>query len=38
MVNKINVINRLPEILSNIKSIKTVVIINYPGQKYLKII
>ena len=34
---QINVIKRLPEIISNIKSIKTVVIINYPGQKYLKI-
>tara|TARA_B100000424_G_scaffold244257_1_gene214417 strand:- start:3026 stop:4981 length:1956 start_codon:yes stop_codon:yes gene_type:complete len=34
---QINVIKRLPEIVSNIKSIKTVVIINYPGQKYLKI-
>ena len=34
---QINVIKRLPEIVSNIKSIKTVVVINYPGQKYLKI-
>ncbi len=34
---QINVIKRLPEIISNIKSIKTVVVINYPGQKYLKI-
>ena len=33
---EINVINRLPEIISNIKSIKTVVVINYPGKKYLK--
>ena len=34
---QINVIKRLPKIVSNIKSIKTVVVINYPGQKYLKI-
>ena len=26
----------MPEIISNIKSIKTVVVINYPGKKYLK--
>ena len=33
---EINVIERLPEILKKIKSIKHVVIINYPGQKLLK--
>jgi len=33
---EINVIDRLPEILKKIKSIKHVVIINYPGQKLLK--
>jgi acetoacetyl-CoA synthetase len=32
----INVIERLPQILKKIKSIKHVVIINYPGEKYLK--
>ena len=34
---EINVIQRLPFILKKIKSIKTVVIINYPGKKFLKI-
>ena len=34
---EINIINRLPEILKKIKSIKKVVIINYPGKKYLKL-
>ena len=33
---EINIISRLPEILKKIKSIKNVVIINYPGKKYLK--
>ena len=33
---EINVIKRLPSILKKIKSIKTVVIINYPGKKFLK--
>ena len=33
---EINVIERLPEILKKIKSIKHVVIINYPGQKLLR--
>ncbi len=32
---KINILERLPEILKKIKSIKTVIIINYPGQDYL---
>ena len=32
---EINVIDRLPEILKKIKSIKHVVIINYPGEKFL---
>jgi len=32
----INVLERLTQILKEIKSIKSVVIINYPGQKYLK--
>ena len=32
---EINVIERLPEILKKIKSIKHVVIINYPGEKFL---
>jgi acetoacetyl-CoA synthetase len=31
----INVLERLPKILKEIKSIKHVVIINYPGEKYL---
>ena len=33
---EINIINRLPIILKKIKSIKKVLIINYPGQSYLK--
>ncbi len=33
---EINVLKRLPYILKKIKSIKTVLIINYPGKKYLK--
>ena len=33
---EINVIQRLPEILKKIKSIKHVIILNYPGQKFLK--
>ncbi len=33
---EINIINRLPLILSKIKSIKTVVIISYPGKSLLK--
>ncbi len=33
---QINVIDRLPLILENIKSIKKVIVINYPGKKYLK--
>ena len=32
---EINVIERLPEILKKIKSINHVVIINYPGEKFL---
>ena len=32
---EINVLNRLPEILSKIKSIKKVVVVNYPGKKLL---
>jgi len=32
----INVLERVPQILKKIKSIKYVVIINYPGEKYLK--
>ncbi len=35
--NEINVLERLPFILNKIKSIKHVIIINYPGKKYLKI-
>ena len=31
----INVLERVPQILKKIKSIKYVVIINYPGEKYL---
>ncbi len=34
---EINVIERLPKIIKKIKSIKYVVIINYPGKNYLKI-
>ena len=33
---EINIIERLPDILKKIKSIKTVLVINYPGKKYLK--
>ena len=33
---KINILERLPEILKAIPSIKNVVIINYPGQNFLK--
>ncbi len=33
---EINVIDRLPLILKKIKSIKTVIIINYPGKKFLR--
>ena len=31
----INVLERVPQILKKIKSIKYVIIINYPGEKYL---
>ena len=34
---KINILERLPKILSNIKSIKKVIILNYPGKNALKI-
>ena len=33
----INVLERVPQILKEIPSIKYVVIVNYPGEKYLKI-
>ena len=33
---EINILERLPLILKKIKSIKTVVIVSYPGKKYLK--
>jgi len=33
---EINVLERLPSIIRKIKSIKTVIIVNYPGKKYLK--
>jgi len=33
---EINILERLPLILDKIKSIKTVLIVNYPGKKYLK--
>ncbi len=33
---EINILERLPSILNKIKSIKTVLIVNYPGKKYLK--
>ncbi len=33
---EINVIKRLPEILKNIRSIKSVIVINYPGKQPLK--
>ena len=32
---EINILERLPLILNKIKSIKTVLIVNYPGKKYL---
>ena len=32
---EINILERLPYILKKIKSIKTVLILNYPGKKYL---
>ncbi len=34
---KINIIERLPKILKNIPSIKNVIIVNYPGKKFIKI-
>ena len=33
---KIDILNRLPEILKLIPSIKSVVISNYPGKKFIK--
>ena len=33
---KINVIERIPTILKKIKSIKNVIVVNYPGKNYLK--
>ena len=33
---EINILERLPMILNKIKTIKTVLIVNYPGKKYLK--
>jgi len=33
---EINVIKRLPQILKKIKSINKVIIVNYPGKKYIK--
>ncbi len=33
---EINILKRLPFIIKKIKSIKTVLIVNYPGKKYLK--
>ena len=33
---EINILERLPLILNKIKSIKSVLIVNYPGKKYLK--
>ncbi len=33
---KIDILNRLPEILKSIPSIKSVVICNYPGKKFIK--
>ena len=33
---EINILERLPLIIEKIKSIKTVLIVNYPGKKYLK--
>ena len=34
---EINLLNRLPDLIKNIKSIKKVIIINYPGKKLLNI-
>ena len=34
---EINVLERIPEIVKNIKSIKKVLVINYPGKKNLKV-
>ena len=34
---EINILERLPKILKRIKSIKIVLIVNYPGKKYLKV-
>ncbi len=33
---EINIIKRLPAILKKVKSIKKVIVINYPGKKYIK--
>ena len=33
---EINILERLPKIINKIKSIKTVLIVNYPGKKFLK--
>ena len=33
---KINIIERLPYILKKIKSIKNIIVVNYPGKKFLK--
>ena len=33
---EINILERLPELLKNIRSIKHVIICNYPGKRYLK--
>ena len=33
---EINIIERLPHIIEKIKSIKNVIIVNYPGKKYIK--
>ena len=33
---EINILERLPTIINKIKSIKTVLIVNYPGKKFLK--
>ncbi len=34
---EINILERIPMIINKIKSIKTVLVVNYPGKKYLKI-
>ncbi len=34
---EINIIERLPTIISKIKSIKNIIVVNYPGKNYLKI-